>query len=145
MNFKNCSPGVYEKKKGIFKMSKNKHRAQVTSHDSDYQKGYLAGLQAAFDESELDAYYTGVGAGKVMNGDKHIGFNSDSERSHFEKGIRDSNKHFKSYRAKPLTWWEKLFGKKANKRNFIRYKSKKSVNRTQRRLKKRRKQRKKTR
>ena len=123
-------------------MSKKKHRAQLSSNDSEYQKGYRAGLQAAFDESELDAYYAGVGAGKVMNGDKHIGFNSESERSHYEKGMRESDKHFKSYRAKPLTFWEKLFGKKPDKRSTIRYKSKKSVNRTKRRLKKRRNQRK---
>ena len=88
-------------------MSKKKHRAQVTSNPGEYQQGYIDGLQAAFDESELDAFYTGVGFGKSQNGDKHIGFNSPSERASFERGMRDSKKHFNAERIKKETSFER--------------------------------------
>lgn len=64
---------------------------------NDYQKGYLDGMQDAFEESELDAYYAGVGYGKMKAKDKHIGFNSAKEREQFEKGLANKDNHFKSY------------------------------------------------
>ena len=87
-----------------------KARYKLISNDSDYRKGYIDGMNDAFSESELDAYYTGVGYGKKMSGDKHIGFNNAEERRQFEKGIKNKEKHFKSYRAEPPSFWERLFG-----------------------------------
>ena len=90
-------------------MQRNQNRFNRIEHDNDYQKGYRDGMQDAFDKSELDAYYAGVGYGKMKAKDRHIGFNSDEERREFEKGIADRDKHFKSYRAH-RSFWEKFFG-----------------------------------
>ena len=48
-----------------------------------YRQGYEDGARDAFDHSELDAFYTGVGYGKKLAGDKHIGFKNDVERERF--------------------------------------------------------------
>ena len=48
-------------------------------------------------DTELDAYFAGVGYGKRIAGDKHLGFNSAEECENFEQGIRNKDKHFKSY------------------------------------------------
>ena len=45
-------------------MSERRIRHNLTSDSSDYHKGYSDGMKAAFEESELDAYYAGVGYGK---------------------------------------------------------------------------------
>ena len=90
-------------------MQRNQKRFNRNEHDNDYQKGYRDGMQDAFDKSELDAYYAGVGYGKMKAKDKHIGFNSDEERREFEKGVANKDNHFKSYRARQ-SFWEKIFG-----------------------------------
>ena len=82
-------------------------------HGNDYQKGYLDGMQDAFEKSELDAYYAGVGYGKMQTKDKHIGFNSSEEREQFEKGLANKDKHFKSYKLRK-GFFEKLFGSREN-------------------------------
>ena len=87
-----------------------KNRHKLRSDTSDYHKGYADGMKAAFEESELDAYYTGVGYGKKQAGDKHIGFNSDLERQQFEAGMFNKDKHFRAYQSEPLTIWDRLFG-----------------------------------
>ena len=87
----------------------NKYNRSENDNELNYQKGYRDGMQDAFDKSELDAYYAGVGYGKMKAKDKHIGFNSDEERREFEKGIADKDEHFKSYRAHK-SFWERLFG-----------------------------------
>ena len=69
-------------------------RHKKVSDASDYTMGYLDGQRAAFEESELDAYYAGVGYGKKKAGDKHIGFNNAEERLQFEKGITQKERHF---------------------------------------------------
>ena len=84
------------------------------SNDAEYRKGYYDGQHDAFAASELDAYYAGVGFGKREHGDMHMGFNNASERAQFERGIRDKDRHFNAYRAAPLTFWERLFGRKDN-------------------------------
>ena len=76
----------------------------------DYNRGYADGLQASINEGELDAYYAGVGFGKKASGDRHIGFNSDYEREQFNKGMRDKDKHFKSFRTEVPSFWERLLG-----------------------------------
>ena len=96
-----------------------KSRHELRSDTSDYHKGYADGMKAAFEESELDAYYTGVGYGKKQAGDKHIGFNNAEERRQFEKGIQRKDEHFNAYRTNAPTWWEKLFGVKRSRRNFV--------------------------
>ena len=96
-------------------MSK-KARHMMKSDSSDYYMGYSDGMKAAFEESELDAYYAGVGYGKKAAKDKHIGFNNDEERQQFEAGIRNKNKHFSSYRSEPPTLLERLIGKKTYKK-----------------------------
>ena len=87
----------------------NKYNRSENDNELNYQKGYRDGMQDAFDKSELDAYYAGVGYGKMKAKDKHIGFNSDEERREFEKGIANKDQHFKSYRVR-RSFWEKLFG-----------------------------------
>lgn len=81
----------------------------MRSDDAGYQKGYSDGMKAAFEESELDAYYAGVGYGKKASGDKHIGFNSDKEREQFEAGMKNKSKHFRSYRAEKPSFFERIF------------------------------------
>ena len=87
----------------------NKFKRSENDNELNYQKGYRDGMQDAFDKSELDAYYAGVGYGKMKAKDKHIGFNSEEERREFEKGIADKDEHFKSYRAR-RSFWERLLG-----------------------------------
>ncbi len=95
-----------------------KTRYVMKSETSEYHKGYADGIKAAFDESELDAYYTGVGYGKKASGDKHIGFNNDDERRSFEAGVKNNSKHFRAYRAEPPTFFERIFfGIKVKKEN----------------------------
>ena len=77
--------------------------------DSDYLKGYYDGMRDTYDNSEFDAYYAGVGFGKMKAKDKHLGFNSNEERQAFERGIKNKDKHFKSIRAY-RSFWERFFG-----------------------------------
>ena len=86
--------------------------SKKTVDDSDYLKGYWDGQQAAFEKSELDAYYAGVGYGKRQSGDKHLGFNNAEERRQFERGIERKDEHFNSYRVSKLSFLERLFGVK---------------------------------
>lgn len=88
-------------------MSKKRYRIRDDSRD--YNKGFADGMKASFEESELDAYYTGVGYGKKSAGDKHLGFNSDDERLQFEAGVRNNKKHFRAYRAEKPSLFERIF------------------------------------
>ena len=90
---------------------RRKRSSKSFSKVTEYEKGYSDGMKAAFEDSELDAYYTGVGYGKRQSKDKHIGFNSSEERRQFEKGVRNKDAHFKSYEVKEPSFFEKLFGK----------------------------------
>lgn len=125
------------------KKSKKKARHSISSDSTEYRKGYQDGMKQAFEESELDAYYAGVGYGKMVAGDKHIGFNSAEERRQFELGIAKRDNHFRAYRVKKLSWWEKLFGIKTSRRTDIdtSQKSRKSTYKKVRRVKKRNKKR----
>ena len=89
----------------------------------DYREGYLDGVSDTCDHAELSAYYTGVGYGKKLAGDKNIGFNSRKELEQFEHGIRKKDNHFNSYRAEPLTFWERVAaffsGEKRTSKNTV--------------------------
>lgn len=100
-------------------MSKRRTRHNLRSDSSDYHKGYSDGMKSAFEESELDAYYAGVGYGKFQAGDKHIGFNNAEERRQFEKGIQKKDNHFNSYRLRKLSFWERIFGVKTSRRKRV--------------------------
>ena len=89
-------------------MPRRKNMANNTS-DSDYLKGYYDGMKDTYDSSEFDAYYAGVGFGKMQAKDKHLGFNSNEERQAFERGIENKDKHFKSIRAY-RSFWERFLG-----------------------------------
>lgn len=123
---------------------KKKHY-NVKSDTSDYHRGYLDGMNASFESSELDAYYAGVGYGKKMAGDKHLGFNSDEERQEFEKGMKNKNKHFRTYRAEKPSLLERLFFKEEIKkdRSIASYKKQRESN-LRKQLNKKRKQNRKT-
>ena len=97
-----------------------KTRGQPVKKDgNEYEQGYLAGLQAAFEDAELDAFYAGVGYAKHASGDKHIGFNSDREREQFENGMRNKDNHFRSYTTREPTFLERLFGIQVSRRDSI--------------------------
>ena len=117
-----------------------KVRYELQSDSSDYHKGYADGMKAAFEESELDAYYAGVGYGKKAAGDKHIGFNNDEERQQFEAGMKNKGKHFRAYRAEPPTFLERLFGGRSIRREnaVAEYRGRKTKN-TRKRLSRKRK------
>ena len=117
------------------KNNRNKRYNNLSSGLSEYQKGYLDGQHDTFEASELDAYYAGVGFGKRLNGDKHLGFTSAKERDQFEKGIRDKDEYFNSYRTRPLSFWERLTRKKEGKK--INYDTPKSSKRSNKKFKKR--------
>lgn len=111
-------------------------RMPMRSDSSDYHQGYLDGRKSVFEDSELDAYYAGVGYGKKSTSTKHMGFTNDEERRQFEMGISNSHKHFRAYRAEPLTFWERLFGRKkfradqihvADRRSAVQRKAKKTL------------------
>ena len=84
-------------------------RYSIRENNSDYNKGFIDGTKASFEQSALDAYYTGVGYGKKSVGDKHIGFNSDDERLQFEAGVRNNKKHFRAYRTEKPSLFERIF------------------------------------
>lgn len=96
-----------------------KRRSKSVSNVTEYEKGYSDGMKAAFEDSELDAYYTGVGYGKRQSKDKHIGFNSSEERRQFEKGVQNKDAHFKSYEVKEPSFFEKLFGKSSGSLRIV--------------------------
>ena len=108
-------------------MQRYNYKFNRAEQDNDYQQGYRDGMQDAFDKSELDAYYAGVGYGKMKSKDKHIGFNSDEERREFEKGIADKDEHFKSYRAHKTLWERFLLflgiGRKTSRKDDIKVKN----------------------
>ena len=79
---------------------------------SEYQQGYMHGRIDSKEDASLNAYYAGVGYGKREHGDEHLGFVSDKERRQFEEGIKNKDKHFNAYRLKPLSLWERIFGRK---------------------------------
>lgn len=117
-----------------------KRRSGAGAGDGEYRKGYLDGMNAAFDNSELDAYYAGVGYAKKAHGDKRIGFNSDKERENFEAGMRNKDKHFKVYRSEPPTFLERLFfGDKVRKENPVGTYKKQRIAKTRKSLSKKRK------
>ena len=105
-------------------------RMPMRSDSSDYHKGYLDGRKSVFEDSELDAYYAGVGYGKKSTSTKHMGFTNDEERRQFEMGISNSHKHFRAYRAEPLTFWERLFGRKKSRADQIHVADRRSATRT---------------
>ena len=86
-----------------------KKRYTMSKPSSDYSKGFNDGMNASYDKSELDAYYTGVGYGKKSSGDKHLGFNSDKERLQFEAGVRNYKKHYRVYRVEKPSLFERIF------------------------------------
>lgn len=89
----------------------------MSDRNLDYEAGYQDGVVAAYERNELAAYYAGVGYGKNAAGDKHIGFNSSSERDSFEKGISNRNKHFGAYKVrKKLNIFQRLFTSKKDKK-----------------------------
>ena len=104
------------------------------SNDAEYRKGYYDGQHDAFAASELDAYYAGVGFGKREHGDAHIGFNNSKERRQFEEGIRNRNKHFNGYRVKPLTFWERIFGRKDDA-EWVDYTGRRAANKDRKKVK----------
>ena len=104
----------------------------INSVSGDYERGYAEGMRAAFDDSELDAYYVGVGYGKKTAGDKHIGFNSSAEREEFKKGVRNKDEHFRAYRVEAPTFLERLFGVTESRKKF---REKKKFNKNQKKLK----------
>ena len=89
--------------------------------DGDYKQGYLDGMKDACEHSELSAYYAGVGYGKKLAGDDNIGFNSHEELEQFQHGIKSKDKYFNSFRSEPLSWWERLFGKKTASNKTLKY------------------------
>ena len=105
------------------------------SNDAEYRKGYYDGQHDAFAASELDAYYAGVGFGKREHGDKHMGFNNANERRQFEAGIRNKDNHFNAYRVKPLSFWERIFGRKDSALK-IHYTNRKTANRQRKKQRK---------
>ena len=114
-------------------MARSEVRNKKRSDSSEYMQGYSDGMKQAFEESELDAYYAGVGYGKKNAGDKHIGFNNDEERRQFEKGMSNKDKHFKSFRTEPISFWERVFGFGSSEKTFH---SSDNTRRTRERLKK---------
>ena len=102
------------------------NRYNLRSDADDYRKGYADGMKAAFEETELDAYYAGVGYGKKVAKTKHIGFSNPEERENFEKGIRNHNKHFHSYKAEK-SFFEKLFGRREESTKAISYPSRRKL------------------
>lgn len=95
------------------------NRYNLRSDADDYRRGYADGMKAAFEETELDAYYAGVGYGKKNAKDSHIGFNNAEERRQFEKGIKNKDNHFNSYRAEKPGFFERLFGINGSRRDSI--------------------------
>lgn len=89
-----------------------KRRHNASSDSADYMRGYADGMKGAFEESELDAYYAGVGYAKKNKGVKNIGFSSPEERASFEHGMSSEAKHFSAPRYEPLTFIERLLGKR---------------------------------
>ena len=113
-------------------MQRNKYKFNRSDENNDYQKGYRDGMQDSFDESELDAYYAGVGYGKMEAKDKFIGFNSDRERRAFDRGVINKDQHFNAHQVQPMSFLQRLFGfgrknasKQKVKRKKVRTKSKK--------------------
>ena len=105
----------------------DKQRMPMRSDTHEYHRGYLDGRRSAYDDAELDAYYAGVGYGKKNVKTKHMGFTSDEERRQFEMGISNSHKHFRAYRAEPLSFWERMFGRKKARADQINVGNRRSV------------------
>lgn len=100
----------------------SKFSYNASSDSSEYRKGYEDGMNKAFEDSELDAYYAGVGYGKKAAGDKHIGFNNPEERRQFQRGVENKDEHFKVIRVRPPSFLERLFRSFSSKKKFKRKK-----------------------
>ena len=111
-----------------------------SSDSSEYRQGYQDGMNKAFEDSELDAYYAGVGYGKKAAGDKHIGFNNPEERRQFQRGVQNKDEHFKVIRVRPPLFLERLFRSFSSKKKYKRKKKRekryeKRRNKSQNRIK----------
>ena len=110
-----------------------KTRYSVTSGSTKHMRGYADGTERPVDESGLYAYYAGVGYAKKKNGVKNIGFSSMKEKASFENGMKSESKHFSTARYEPLTFIERLLGKRERVNRVKRAKT--SYKRTQRKTK----------
>lgn len=90
---------------------KNRRNMSKSESAKDYSKGYLDGVRDAIDDSELHAYYVGVGYGKHREGDTHLGFNTSGERESFHAGVKNRANHFNSYCYKKPGFFARLFNR----------------------------------
>ena len=88
---------------------KNRRNMSHAENAKDYSEGYLDGVRDAIEDSEIHAYYAGVGYGKHRSGNTNLGFNTRDERESFHAGINNNDKHFNSYQYKTPGFFARLF------------------------------------
>ena len=92
-----------------------KHANNV-DNSSDYQKGYIDGITDSMTDTNVHAFFAGVGYGKSEANVTHLGFNSAEERESFERGMAKKDDHFNAYRSeRRLTWLDNILGRKTAK------------------------------
>ena len=62
-------------------------RSNNVDNSSDYQKGYIDGITDSMTDTNVHAFFAGVGYGKSEANVTHLGFNSAEERESFERGM----------------------------------------------------------
>ena len=92
-------------------MARNKENIGYSESARDYENGYRDGIKEALENSEIHAYYAGVGYGKHRDGNTNLGFNTEDERQSFHAGINNKDKHFNSYRYERPGFFERLFSR----------------------------------
>ena len=86
------------------------------SDTPEYQKGYIDGMTDTITDTNVHAFFAGVGYGKSEANVTHLGFNSAEERECFERGMAKKDEHFNAYRSeRRLDWIDRLLGRRAAK------------------------------
>lgn len=85
-------------------------RENNVDNSGDYQKGYIDGVSDTLSDTNVHAFFTGVGYGKGQANVTHLGFNSAEERESFERGISKKDEHFNAYKGNRISLIERIFG-----------------------------------
>ena len=87
-------------------MARKKHNYHGSSEAEE--RAFYSGVNSGQADSDVHAFFVGVGYGKGARGDRHVGFREPSQKSSFDRGVENCNKHFSVVEVdKP--WWKRLF------------------------------------
>ena len=89
-------------------MARKKH--YYPGFTEEEQGAFYSGVNSGQEDQDVHAYYVGVGYGKGVRGDRHVGFNRPEHYANFRRGVDNSHKHF-TVKEVNKPWWKRLFSR----------------------------------